>query len=81
MLILHLKKDTLYLNHITILDVTENSLRDTKKGQKDVWTAKNGLVNIYSKVEIYEIYECIGTNSKTIGMNLWFEPQISLHCP
>jgi len=42
----------LNLNHITILLVKENKERDNKRGQKDVCTAKKGLVNIYSKVEI-----------------------------
>jgi hypothetical protein len=47
-----LKNEILNLNHITIFLVKENRDRDNKKGQNEVCTAKNGLVNIYSKVEI-----------------------------
>jgi hypothetical protein len=34
----------LKLNHITIFDANENIKRLNKKGQKDVCTAKKGLV-------------------------------------
>lgn len=30
----------------TILPMTEKSTIETRKGQKEVWTARNGLVNI-----------------------------------
>jgi hypothetical protein len=41
-----LTKEILNLNHITIFLVKENKDNDNSKGQKDVCTAKNGLVNI-----------------------------------
>lgn len=47
-------REILNLNHITIFLVKENRDIDKSKGQKEVCTAKKGLVkNIYSsKVEI-----------------------------
>jgi len=47
-------REILNLNHITIFLVKENKDKDRSKGQKEVCTAKKGLVkNIYSsKVEI-----------------------------
>lgn len=38
--------ETFIFTHSTMLEVTENKERDTKKGQKEVWTARNGLMNI-----------------------------------
>jgi len=29
-----------------MLEVNENNTKDKRKGQKEVWTARNGLVNI-----------------------------------
>jgi hypothetical protein len=37
---------TFKLIHKTVFPKTENNTKETKKGQKEVWTAKNGLVNI-----------------------------------
>ena len=47
-----LKIEILKLNHITRFLVKENNDKDNKKGQNEVCTARKGLVNIYSKVEI-----------------------------
>jgi len=33
-------------NHNTVLDIKENKSNETHKGQKDVWTAKKGVVKI-----------------------------------
>lgn len=44
-----MNKETFKLNQRTAFLNIEKIIRETKKGQNDVWTAKNGLVNnIYS---------------------------------
>lgn len=35
-------------NHKTVLDIRENKSKDTHKGQKEVWTAKKGVVKIWN---------------------------------
>ena len=39
-------KETFKLRHKTVLPITENKIKDTRMGQKEVWTAKKGLINI-----------------------------------
>jgi hypothetical protein len=38
--------ETFRLIHKTVLPIVENRMKDTSKGQKEVWTAMNGEVNI-----------------------------------
>ena len=40
-----LNRDNFKLTHKTVLPITENRIKETKIGQKEVWTAKKGLVN------------------------------------
>lgn len=40
------KSVTFKLIQRTILPMTEKSTMETRRGQKEVWTARNGLVNI-----------------------------------
>lgn len=42
-------KETFKLIQRTILDVTEKSTKESKNGQKEVWTARKGLINIILK--------------------------------
>ena len=39
-------KDNLRLSQRTVLPITEKRIKETRIGQKDVWTAKKGLRNI-----------------------------------
>ena len=40
------KKVNFKLTHKTKLDIVENKAKDTKIGQKEVWTGRKGLKNI-----------------------------------
>lgn len=40
--------ETFILMYKTKLDIVEKRIRETKKGQKEVWTAKKGPKNTYS---------------------------------
>lgn len=50
-----INKDNFKLNQSTVFLNIENKIREIRKGQKEVWTAKKGLVNnIYSDKERLE---------------------------
>ena len=40
------KRETFKLIHKTVFPIVENRIKETSKGQKEVWTAINGEVNI-----------------------------------
>jgi hypothetical protein len=40
------RRETFRLIHRTVLPIVENRMKDTSRGQKEVWTAMNGEVNI-----------------------------------
>ena len=40
------KKESFKLTHRTKLDIVENKAKETRRGQKEVWTGRKGLKNI-----------------------------------
>ena len=50
-----LRRDSLRLSQSTVLPIAENKIKETRMGQKDVWTAKKGLRNILESSNIRKI--------------------------
>lgn len=53
-----LHREILNLNHITTLEAVENSIKESKKGQKEVCTGRKGLINIILKLK-YKKYKSL----------------------